>query len=77
MVPERNRGVDRVVIAASLSRTADSPTSLELGDDSEDPSLGNADLICNVAQSGRGVAGEANQHVRMVAEKRPRSLDPC
>ena len=63
--------VDAVAVAAADSLALDVAGVREVGDDPLNRALGDADASGDVAQPDLGLAGDADQHLRMVGEERP------
>lgn len=67
-----NRGaMERVLITAAVFGARKVTRLLQIGDDPLHCPLGDADVGSDIAQTNVFVAGDAEQHVGMVAQKRP------
>jgi hypothetical protein len=75
-VAELAAGVDLVVVAPSDLGADDVSGGDQVGEDSLGGSLGDADLLGDVAGAGLGVACHAQKHVRMVGKEAPRAGGP-
>ncbi len=66
---------DGVVIAAAVFVDGEIAVGDEIMDDALDGAFGDDDLLGEVAHAQGGIAGEADQHVRVVGQKSPRGGD--
>jgi len=66
--------VNAVTVAATVALALDESRLDEVGDDSLCGSLGDPDLLGNVAKPGVWHAGDAEEHLRVVGEEPPGAL---
>jgi len=67
----RHVSVDHIAVAAPMPLTVDVAGLDEVGEDALRGSEGDADRVRNVAQPNIWVAGDAEQHLRVVGDELP------
>jgi hypothetical protein len=71
-VGQRQIAMDRVMVSTAVARAGDVAGRGELVDDPMRRSLGDSDAVGDLAQAYAGVFRDAQQHLGVVREKRPR-----
>jgi hypothetical protein len=74
-VPHRAVEDDVVAVTAPFSMPREAASGFEVFHDALDRSLGDTDLISQVAEPKLGIAGQADEHMTVITQERPVALD--